>query len=113
MNISFDGMNQWAATFATSDAVEGHVVKMTAGATVGACTDGDSFCGVTAAKRAGDACAVQLAGVVTAPYTGTAPTVGYAKLSANGTGGVKASSTGREYLVLDIDPSANTVTFVL
>ena len=56
---------------------------------------------------------MQLAGVVTAPYTGTAPTVGYAKLSANGTGGVKASSTGREYLVLDIDPSANTVTFVL
>lgn len=37
MNISFDGMNQWTATFATSDAVEGHVVKMTAGATVGAC----------------------------------------------------------------------------
>lgn len=113
MNISFDGMNQWMATFATSDAVEGQVVKMTAGATVGACADGDSFCGVTAAKRAEDACAVQLTGVVTAPYTGTAPTVGYAKLLANGTGGVKTSSTGREYLVLDIDTSASTVTFVL
>ena len=36
MNISFDGMNQWTATFATSDAVEGHVVKMTAGATASA-----------------------------------------------------------------------------
>ena len=113
MNISFDGMNQWVATFAAAEAEEGQVVKMTDRATVGPCSDGEAFCGVVAVRRAEYACAVQLSGVVTVPYTDTVPAAGYTKLSADASGGVKSNESGREYLVLDADESAKTVTFVL
>lgn len=113
MNISFDGMNQWMATFAAAGMAEGQVVKMTGSGAVDKCADGDVFCGVTAVAE-DSFCGVQLGGVVTVPYTGGAPAVGYALLAANGSGGVKSVSTGgRSYLVLSVDTAAKTVTFVL
>ena len=48
--------------------------------------------------------------MVTVPCT-SAPAVGWAKLSADGSGGVKADEGGREYLV--VRSESNTVTFVL
>lgn len=51
--------------------------------------------------------------MITVPYTGTAPAVGYAGLSADGTGGVKADSAGRSRLVADVNEADKTVTFVL
>ena len=45
--------------------------------------------------------------------SGTAPSAGYAKLASDGNG-VKADTTnGREYLVLEVDSTAGTVTFLL
>ena len=92
----------------------GQVVKISGNGQVAACADGDSFCGVTEfVARDGGACSVALGGMVRVPYTGTAPTLGWESLAADGNGGVKAASTGRSYLVVDVDESDKTVTFAL
>ena len=54
-----------------------------------------------------------LGGTVTAAYTGTAPALGWSGLSANGSGGVKADASGREYLGVNVEESTMMVTFVL
>ena len=114
MNYSYEGIGQWTATFAGEAAVEGQVVKIAGGKTVGACEDGDGFCGVVrSVSRDGAACTVALGGMVRVNYTGTAPALGWSGLSADGSGGVKADSAGRSYLVVDVDSTGGTVTFVL
>ena len=80
--------------------------------TVAACSAGESFCGVALCAK-DDACAVQVAGFVTVPYSGTEPAPGYAALAADGSGGVKIVESGREYLVADADTTAKTVTILL
>lgn len=115
MKISFDSIGQWCATFACGEGTaENQAVKLSAPATAAGCADGDAFCGVAASiARDGSACSVQLGGMATLPYTGADPAVGYAGLSANGAGGVKADAAGRVRLVADVDTAAKTVTFVL
>ena len=114
MKISFEEIGNWAATFACSDVTEGSVVKISDNATVAPCAGGDMFCGVAAAvARSQDACSVTLGGMVTVPYSGTAPAVGVAKLSANGSGGVQADTNGNAYLVVEVNSAEQTVTFKL
>ena len=112
MSVSFHGIGQVCATFLGAGVAEGQVVKMSGRGTVGPCGDGDSFCGVAVCVK-DDACCVQVAGFVTVPYSSTVPSVGYAKLSANGAGGVKTDESGREYLVVSADTTAKTVTILL
>lgn len=113
MSISFHGIGQECATFLSTTAVEGQVVKMSGRGAVGACSDGDDFCGVAVCRR-DDACSVQVSGFVTVGYSGTVPAVGYTALSANGAGGVKTASTGGTvHLVVDADTTAKTVTIKL
>mgnify|MGYP001539022846 CR=1 FL=1 len=104
--------------FACDDLAEGELVKVSANGTVAACAAGDDFCGmVLSVGRGGDACAVALGGMVTAGYTvpaeGAAPALGWSGLSADGEGGVQADADGSTYLVVDVDTTAKTVTFVL
>ena len=115
MRVSYEGIGQWAATFACGGVREGQVVKVSENGTVSACGAGDSFCGVAlAVSRDGAACTVALGGVVTAGYSGnTVPTAGWVSLAADGSGGVKAAESGRSYLAVDVDSAAKTVTFVL
>jgi len=115
MKLSYQGIGQWAATFACGKAAEGEMVKVTGGGTVGACGDGDAFCGqVVSVSRDGTACAVALGGMAVAAYSGdTAPALGWSGLSSDGNGGVKADAGGRNYLVADVDEAAKTVAFVL
>lgn len=114
MKGCFEGIGQWAATFACDGVKEGELVKISANGTVAACADGDAFCGmVVSVGRDGGACAVALGGMVTASYTGTAPALGWSDLQADGSGGVKTASGGRSYLVADVDEGGKTVTFVL
>ena len=114
MSISFEGIGQWAATFACGETAEGQVVKVSGSGEVAACSDGDSFCGVVLfTARDGAACSVALGGMVRVPYTGTAPALGWTGLAANGAGGVKALSSGRSYLVVDVDTAGKTVAFAL
>lgn len=112
MSVSFNGFNKKILTFKTETEIEDGVpVKLSEYEKVAPCSDGDAFCGF--AENAEDGyVSVQLTGAVTASYSGTAPTVGYAKLVSNG-GGVKTSTSGREYLVLAVDETAATVTFIM
>ena len=111
MSVSFHGIGQVCATF-LGDGTEGQVVKMSGKGTVAACSAGESFCGVALCAK-DDACAVQVAGFVTVPYSGTEPAPGYAALAADGSGGVKSVESGREYLVAHADTTAKTVTILL
>ena len=118
MKLSYEGIGQWAATFACTEVAEGEFVKISENGTVAACGDGEDFCGmVLSVSRGGDACSVALGGMVTAGYTvpdeGAAPAVGWSGLSADGEGGVQADADGSTYLVVDVDTAAETVTFVL
>ena len=118
MNFSYEGIGQWAATFACDGLAEGEMVKISANGTVSGCAAGDDFCGmVLSAGRDEAACTVALGGMITAGYTvpgqGAAPAVGWTALSADGSGGVQADAGGRSFLVVDVDTAAETVTFVL
>lgn len=130
---SFEGIGQWAATFACSGVQAGQTVKISGGGSVASCAAGEDFCGVVlAVGRDGGACSVALGGLVTVPYSGTAPALGWSALAADGKGGVKAAGgeaagggtaggessaqtaeNGRKYLVADVDETGKTVTFVL
>lgn len=112
--VSFEGIGQWSATFACTDLQEGQVVKISGNGEVGKCADGEAFCGVVnTVGRDGEACGVVLGGMVTVPYTGSAPALGWSGLAADGNGGVKADSAGVKVLVAAVDESAMNVTFVL
>lgn len=113
-NNSFEGIGQWAATFVCQGVEEGQLVKISENGAVAACAAGEDFCGrVLAVGRDGAACSVALGGMVTTPYTGTAPALGWSGLAADGSGGVKTADSGRKHLVADVDETGNTVTFVL
>ena len=112
--VSFEGIGQWSATFACQNVQEGQVVKISGSGEVGKCGSGEGFCGVVnTVGRDGAACGVVLGGMVCVPYTGTAPALGRTGLSANGAGGVKADGAGEKYLVVAVDQSDLSVTFVL
>lgn len=112
MSVSFNGFNRNTATFRITEDIEaGTAVKITGSAQVEPCADGDAFCGFVENGEDGYA-AVQLSGAVTAVYSGSVPETGYAKLVSDGSG-VKASENGREYLVVAVDETASTVTFIM
>lgn len=112
MSISFHGIGQVCTTFLGECITEGHVVKMTGNSTVAPCGDGENFCGVAVCCK-DDACSVQVDGFAVLPYSGTAPTVGWSSLAADGTGGVKTDEGGRSYLVVHVDTTAKTVSIKL
>ena len=78
MSISYEGIGEWCATFVCGAVSEGDIVKVSANGTVGKCTAGDGFCGVVrAVAHDGKACTVQLGGLASVKYSGTAPAVGF------------------------------------
>ena len=88
MSVSYEGIGQWAATFACGGVREGQVVKVSANGTVSGCEEGDRFCGMALAV--------------------------WINLAADGNGGVAVvSAGGRSCLAVDVDSAARTVTFVL
>lgn len=114
MDLSYSGFGENTATFLAADGTAaGAPVKMTANSTVGACSAGDSFCGVALNVRNGYA-AVQLAGYASLPYSGTAPAVGWQTLAAAAGGKVQTVTTGgRQLLVVDVETDAQTVGVIL
>lgn len=114
MSVSFNGFGDMLLTFKNAaEITAGYPVKMSANSTVAACSSGDEFCGFAVESDA-DYASVRVGGVVTAAYSGTAPTVGYACLEADGAGKVAVANSGsRSYLVLGVDTAAGTVTFIL
>ena len=110
MKVCFEDIGHMSATFAAQSGEGGEPVRMSSNGTVIACADGEVFCGVMESLRGGYA-GVQLHGFVTLPYSGTAPSLGYNELMANGAGGVKVASGGRKVLVVSVDSTAMAVTF--
>ena len=113
MKVSFNGWKEHVATFETAAALEaGSVVKISGNGAVSACGDGDKFAGAVVSQR-GDFAAVQLRGYAELPFTGTAPAVGFQTLCADGSGGVKTGSAGRELLVTYVNAGEKTVGLIL
>lgn len=112
MKVSFDGIGDSLVTFISANAVKGQLVKVSAAGTVAPCSAGDAFDGVAVFVEGGYA-GVRLHGFVTVSYTGTAPSVGHNTLVADGAGGLKADNSGKDYLVVDKDTTAKTVTVIL
>lgn len=110
--VSFEGIGEMVATFYAQEGVAaGEVVKISGDSTVGACADGDRFCGV--AVNVKDGCAgVQVKGFAKVSCADSAVTVGYVKLGADGNGGVKKAADGEEYLVIS-DDGAGNITIAL
>lgn len=110
MNISFEGINQKAVTFfGESDIVKGQLVKISKNMTVGECSDGEVFAGIAVNNVCDGAVAVVIHGYVTVPYSGSAPSLGYTYVKANGNGGVKTAADGRTVLICDVDTVNNAV----
>ena len=116
MNVSYEGIGQWAATFACSGVSEGQAVKVSGNGTVAACAENGGLDGVVlSVARDGKACSVAMGGMVTVSYTGaSAPAAGWNSLAADGSGGVKVvSDGGKSHLAVEVDTTAKTVTIVL
>ena len=114
MNISYEGIGQCAATFENDGVAVGQMAKISGDAKAAPCANGDAFAGmVLSVSRDEAACSMALNGIVTVAYSGTAPAVGWQGLSADGNGGVKTAASGKQYLVIQRNETAKTVTFVL
>lgn len=114
MSISFGGIGEMCVTFMAETSVKkGNPVKMSTDNTVTVCADGDRMIGVAVDVSDDGYATVQLSGYVTVGYTGTAPTVGFTALAANGDGGVKVLSSGGEFLVLNVDTATNSVGIII
>ncbi|MBM6870420.1 hypothetical protein [Pseudoflavonifractor phocaeensis] len=111
--ISFEGIGQVLATFQCGETVKmGQVVKVSADGAVEPCAAGDHIAGMAVVVRDGCA-AVQVAGFVTVAASGVSK-VGWTKLSANGSGGMKADSTaGTDYLVVSADSENGSAVILL
>ena len=118
MNISYQGIGEWCATFCCDDPAEGSVVAVTDNGEVDACDAGDIFCGVVrSVAHDGKACSVQLAGLAEVSYSGDdEPEIGYNELVADGDGGVAVAGeddAGMNYLVISVDTTAKTAVIKL
>jgi len=115
VKVSFQGIGESVVTFynsRTNGAISGEPVKMSGNGEVAHCADGDRFFGVALASDGGFA-AVQTDGYAEINYSGIAPAVGFTKLAADGTGGVKTAETGGEFLVVEVDAANKTVGLML
>ena len=113
MSISFDSIGQQCVTTAAATSlVTGAVCKFTGNGTVAACADGDPIHGFVENIRGKNA-TVTVRGFVTAAYSGTAPTVGWCALAGAASNKVKVLTGAKEYLVVNVNTTENTVTFLL
>ena len=112
MNVSYEGIGYLAVTMPADGCYVGDICGLSTEGAATICSAGSQFIGVVEAME-GDYAAVQVEGVVKVFYSGNTPLLGYSKLSANGVGGVRADSQGREYLVLEVDQAESKVTIKL
>lgn len=113
MTTNFNGFNEKVLTFECDAKITaGTPVKITANGKVAAAAAGDRFIGICLYTRCGIA-SVQVEGYVTLPYTSTAPAINFAKLVADGNGGVKADTNGSEVVAICVDTTAKTVGFIM
>lgn len=115
MKVSFEGIGECVASFYNDNsahAESGAPVTLSGNGKVAACEDGELLFGV-AVSAGEEFAAVQVHGFVNLSYSGTAPSVGYVKLSADGKGGVKKDDNGRSYAIVQVDTTAKTIGLML
>lgn len=113
MYPKLNGFNTKSITLYTNEDIPvGAPVKLMENAVAAMPTSGEKFCGVCTDKR-GNYVTVTFLGYAETAYSGTAPTVGYNKLSSDGKGSVATNDNGRELLVLDVDTVNKTIAFLL
>lgn len=111
--MDFKGFGENVLTFKCDNTVKaGSCVKIKSSGTVTAAVDSNDFMGVCLNVR-NSCAAVQMNGYTEMKYSGSAPNVGYSRLTSAGTGKVKADTSGREYLVIGVDTANTTVGFIL
>ena len=115
MSISFEGIGQVLATFQVEEgAVQGGVVTMTGSGTVGTGSAGDLPCGVLLHAEGDGMGAVQVEGMATVSYTGSAPSLGYGMLACDGSGGIQAvDEGGLTCLIVSVDEDSQTAVIKL
>ena len=111
MKISFEGIDEKIVTFIGKDVKAGEPVRVSDAGTVTACSNGQDFDGFVAGVT-GEYAGVIIGGAVSASYSGSAPGFGSVALCADGSGGVKCGGSVK-HLVVDVDETANIVTFIM
>jgi hypothetical protein len=115
VKVSFEGIGECVVTFYNKDSLvtAGSPVKMTGNGEAGPCGDGDRVIGRAIAGQ-GDFCAVQTRGYMRLRCGGSIPPVGYARLVADGDGGVRTDElSGGEVLILDVDSASGLLGVML
>ena len=103
MKVSFEGINENVVTFyAAENVTPGNPVKFVENGKVGACADSDPFIGVAVNVTEDSFASVLMREYVTLTYSGTtAPGFGRTKFLADNAGGIKVSTSGNEYIVVE------------
>lgn len=113
MAVSFEGIGQLCLTLKTLGTVQpGDPCFITDNATVAACGEEESFFGIVDRVDEGLA-SVIVRGIVTIPYSGTAPNLGRDNLAPDGNGGLAQYSDASELTVISVDKVNQTVTILL
>lgn len=110
--ISYKGFNVKVLTFDAENGVKNRPVVLDNNGLLKPAEIDDDFIGICTSFR--EKCAgVQMQGYIELPYSGEKPSFGYCKLSADGNGGVKTTSslTAKYYRVIKADDK--TVGFIL
>ncbi len=110
--ISYKGFNVKVLTFDAEGEVKNKPVVMDSNGLLKPASINDNFIGICTSLR--ERCAgVQMQGYIELPYSDEKPSFGYCKLTADGNGGVKTTSseTANYYRVIKIDDK--TVGFIL
>lgn len=113
MSSVFKGFETKEITLESADLNPGEVAMFTDSLVVYNPEKNQVFCGVCNAVREGYA-SVVINGYAKTTFTGSAPHLGYQKLSSNGEGGVMVDEeNGREYLIVGINGTESTVEFIV
>lgn len=98
MNLHYEGIGAFGATFHAAGVKEGDVVKLDESSAAAPCSGGEQFVGVCTIVHE-QMCHVQLGGLIRVRCSGTIPGIGFAYLRADGAGGVCTGAGGREHLI--------------
>ena len=114
MNPVLNGLYNTEITLYTTDNIKpGMAVKFNDDKSVSPVGKFDSFIGICTASR-GNYVTVAVSGIVTVPYTGTAPELGHSTISGGAEGYLIYDLDGDyKYIVLDVNEEKNLFTVIL
>ncbi len=113
MSVAFYGTSELVLSFEAGESVTaGYPQTVSHNNTVTDAADGALPAGIALHCRR-DIAAVQMKGYVEVPYSGTAPTLGWNTLVADGKGGLRCASGGLSRLVINVDTAARCVGLYL